>query len=324
MGIIGSAFLGYTRVFGAGDNRFQPPVIDGLLALYNPAYEGGYNGTNVIYDLSGNSKDLTLAGSYSQDSDDSIAFTTTATAETSTDISTDLHGTSAEMTIVFLTRKNDDSGPPYSSYGGRWLLGPSSGFSGNNVLFEWEVKNFGIGKIGYGTLPVFDAGGGYYYQVINNPNSSTGTIANYYRNNVSDTEATFLAYTKADQTASYPGTSTNMKVYMKNFQEGTNVVRVNTLTSTVGYGSFNDFSSGDNYLNRSSDPSGTDANILTTNLASSKFFLNDVASKLGMTTNHGPKNFNFMGAGIWNKVLSQTEIEEVISWYSTSYPTANL
>ena len=122
MGLIGSAFLGYTRVFGAGENRFQPPVTDGLLALYNPAYETGYNGSNVIYDLYG-SNDLTINGGvHSQDTDNSIIFATSSNAETSTNISSSLHGTGSVFSVVFLTRNDSQAGDGYS---GRWLLGPS-------------------------------------------------------------------------------------------------------------------------------------------------------------------------------------------------------
>jgi len=65
MGIIGSAFVGYTRVFGAGNNRI--PLQQDLLGWYDA---DDYTSGATWIDKSGNSRDLTLDnsnGTYSKD-----------------------------------------------------------------------------------------------------------------------------------------------------------------------------------------------------------------------------------------------------------------
>ena len=63
MGIIGSAFLGYTRVYGAGEDRLPIPL-NGLVAWYDAS---DYTSGATWIDKSGNGNDLTLSGTYSLD-----------------------------------------------------------------------------------------------------------------------------------------------------------------------------------------------------------------------------------------------------------------
>jgi len=68
MGIIGSAFVGLTRVYGAGENRIiTPDDVAGLLGWYDA---DDYTSGTTWTDKSGNSRDLTLDnsnGTYSKD-----------------------------------------------------------------------------------------------------------------------------------------------------------------------------------------------------------------------------------------------------------------
>lgn len=64
MGIIGSAFVGVNRVFGAGEDRLPLPL-GGLVAWYDAA---DYIGGATWADKSVNGNDLTLSGTYSLDS----------------------------------------------------------------------------------------------------------------------------------------------------------------------------------------------------------------------------------------------------------------
>ena len=315
MGIIGSAFLGYTRVFGAGENRFQPPITDGLLALYSPATENGYNGTNVIYDLSGNGKDLTISGgTHSQNVDGSIYFTTSSTAITSEDLSSTLNGTTAEMTVVFMGKNKDSWGGS-----GRWAIGPTSGWSGTNAVFEWSANLSVLSNtFGIGTKPVFSPGGGAWFYPWRYPYAG-GVYGNKWDDPLGSVKWSFAAYTKANQEDTYIYPNSNLTLHTQGYYAKDDISGnqwfSGSLDKTQGtYTALGTPPSNGNWMVSSQDADND--NVLETNLSANRFFINGYADLALVDPGYVNKDFDFGGAAIFDRVLSDAEIAAVRDFYN--------
>ena len=318
MGIIGSAFVGYNRVYGAGENRFQPPVVDGLLALYNPAYESGFNGSNTIVDLWENGHDLVLSGTgYSQNTDDSIYIGTSSFAITANDLSTDLHGTQSEFTVVFYS-KVDYPNPEGFGGGGRWCIGPSGSFSGNNAVFDvWNRLTIYDMSVGIGTMTIFPPGGGDYFTAYNYPPGYDDFIK--FKNSNDPTSInkwSFNAWSKADQTQTYTYPDSNLTISFRgNISQDSATWQDVFLQSSGSYNALGTPPSDGVWFVHASTPDTT--NVLDTNLASSRFMLNGIT--FTGVADYIPQHFDFGGAAIYNRVLSANELQEVYAWFDSYY-----
>jgi len=315
MGIIGSAFLGYTRVYGAGEDRFTPPVSDGLLALYNPAYEGGFNGSNTIVDL-WNDKDLILSGTgYSQNADNSIYIGTSSFAITADDLSTDLHGTQSEFTVVFYSKVNYPNPEGYGG-GGRWCIGPSGSFSGNNAVFDvWNRLTIYNSAVGIGTMPIYPPGGGDYFTAYNYPPGYDDFIR-FKNSSTSINEWSYNAWSKADQTQTYTYPDSNLTISFRgNTSTDSPTWQDVFLQSSGSYNALGTPPSNGVWFVHASN--ADTANVLDTNLASSRFMLNGIT--FTGVADYIPQHFDFGGAAIYNRVLSASELQAMYTWYSSYY-----
>lgn len=313
---VAKVYAGYEKVFGGGPSRFRPPVVDGLLALYNPAYEGGYNGSNTIVDLWENGHDLVLSGTgYSQNTDNSIYISTGSFAITANDLSTDLHGTQSEFTVVFYG-KRDHPAPEGIRGGGRWCIGPSGSFSGTNAVFEvWNRQTIYDSSLGIGTMTIFPAGGGDYFTAYNYPPGYDDFIK-WKNSNTSINEWSFNAYSKADQTQTYTYPDSNLTISFRgNTSTDSGTWQDVFLQSSGSYNALGTPPSNGVWMTHASNPDT--ANVLDTNLASSRFMLNGI----GFTgvADYDSQQFDFGGAAIYDRVLSATELQEVYAWFDSYY-----
>ncbi len=144
---IGSAYLGYTVVYGEGEDRFQVPVSNGLVSLYNPAYTSsainGYDSGTII-DLWG-SNDLETAGDpVNVESDGAIYFYTGSYASSSAELSADLLNASAEFTILMYSYQTFSGSTDIPYGGGRFKIGGAGRENMDNVIAEVDLDRYPI------------------------------------------------------------------------------------------------------------------------------------------------------------------------------------
>lgn len=122
MGIIGSAFVGYTRVYGVGDNRVQLPFTDnGIVAWYDASTFT--NGDSVWVDSSGKGNDLVISGALLRADLEGPYINTNFATDLVTSTSTSLLSGNTDITVVTITRLFDNV-KPYNFAGmATWGLG---------------------------------------------------------------------------------------------------------------------------------------------------------------------------------------------------------
>ena len=320
---IGSAYLGYTVVYGEGEDRFQVPVSNGLVSLYNPAYTSsainGYDSGTII-DLWG-SNDLETAGDpVNVESDGAIYFYTGSYASSSAELSADLLNASAEFTILMYSYQTFSGSTDVPYGGGRFKIGGAGRENTTNIIAELNVDRYPI------SLAATTASDDVYTNQFNIFQVDAGGDKDNVRYGYSNYLATppypgytisssFAAYSKADQSASYTLPATNLSVYLDgSFINGPFVSGTKT---TVGIGLPGDFSNGDLFIfDEASLP-----DVFGTNLAESYLVLNPDYSAKGVVPGgeYGKNSFALKGFAVYNRVLSTAEIQSMKTWFDESY-----
>ena len=330
MGTIGSAFLGYTRVFGAGEDRFSVPISNGLISLYNPAYTSdvypnGYdNGT--IVDLWGDADLETAVETVDVRSDGSIYFYTSSYASSSAELSADLLGTGSEFTIIaYSYLHGSGSYESDGTGGGRYKIGTAGRNSWTNVIAEVGVTSgtgtqyqlgmgatsasFGFDTVVGNSMFVKDKRGGadYFaaygvsYDATPPPPSFAGAES-----------SSFLAVSKANQNASYTKPDTNVSFYLDDFWSDT--VFRNEQKTTVG--TYEDLTAPDNNIYIFD---GTGPEVLNTSIVESFLTINPDWTGYGGDAQRNVQQFALKGFAVYNRVLTTSEIQSMKDWFDESY-----
>jgi len=323
-------WLGNTPIKQA--NFTEPvPVIDGLVAFYNPKAPDGLQ-NNVIRDLSGNNNDLTIKGNWSIGTGNdagSIYLPSGSTARTAGNLSTSLHGTGSVFTAVSYRKKKrttlDFQDPT-------WFIGGSTLGANQKQFYEKSNKlsvlvGFGIGSSG----DIFDSNRLALYQMTG---SIYTTSPSYQWKPVLNASQGFApsypnfwsvsGFTKADQTLSYSSSGSNANLFIKNYiisaLNTDKYVTGSLLTTNRGY----------NYNPQSfSTPGGfiynnnVTTNVFSTNLDSSILQINPSGYAFTLDYGGGVYGYTeqwFGGMAIYNRVLSDSEIATVTNYFDKQYP----
>jgi hypothetical protein len=318
---IGSAYLGYTVVYGEGEDRFQVPVSNGLVSLYNPAYTSsainGYDSGTII-DLWG-SNDLETAGDpVNVESDGAIYFYTGSYASSSAELSADLLGASAEFTVIVYSYQtiSGSTDVPYGN--GRFKIGGAGRDNTTNIIAELADDNY---PVSIGATSASFAATSIYYPIRYNNGGGQQNVryakSNYlasppYPENIAS--SSFAAYSKADQNASYTKPATNLSVYLDTFWQGN--VYAEEQKTTIGIAQIGDTSNGDLYVFDSAD--GNIPDVLETYITESFLILNPTFTSGGSSYDE-PSSFALKGFAVYNRVLTTAEIQSMKSWFDESY-----
>ena len=328
------------------DSVFLEYPVQGLTAIYNPKAPGGYS-ANTIYDLSGNGNNLTLTGNYSVGTGSnagSIYFDSGSSASTVGNLSTSLHGTGSEFTIVSFYKKvyMPSLGEP-DYYLPAWYIGSTSNTSSaGQQIWEYNVSSNSPNE-GFG-VSVSSFSSSY-----NPPNNEawklyqmTGSIVappspTYLWspvdsiNTVTSDLWSFTGLTKEDQTLSYTAPNNNYTLYADGYwitnSGGASSKQVTgSLLSSDDYGSaypsaFLPYGGFTSYI-KTKNPSD---NKISTNLQSSRLYINPVGSVLPEPTWFAPtypsayQEFWFGGFAVYNRVLSKAEVTQLDAYFQNQY-----
>tara|TARA_R110000822_G_scaffold285958_1_gene407323 strand:- start:397 stop:1359 length:963 start_codon:yes stop_codon:yes gene_type:complete len=311
-------------------NNFQspgPPVTGGLISLYNPAYEGGYNtGSNTIVDLWG-SKDLQTAGTPVNVRDDgSIYFYTSSYASSSAELSVDLLGSGSEFTVLAYSYFHGSGSYIAGGVGaGRFKIGSPNRNNFSNVFTEIGIDTGGSNAfypIGIGATSgsgFVNAAWDIYYPIMYEPNPFKFTNYGVPKPPTppasSAYSGSFIAYSKADQNISYTKPNTNLSVYVDGFWA--NTLYQNIQKTTVGI--YTNAAAPVNSLYVFDSADGSIPDILETYITQSYLVINPDYTNAPSGGNRANQEFALKGFAIYNRVLSTVEIQSMKTWFDESY-----
>jgi hypothetical protein len=287
----------------------------GLLALYNPAAKGGYS-TSQMVDLSGNGNILYISGSFLRGADKSITFYTGSYAYTTTDLSSSLV---KDITVISFKKI---IAPPSAigAYGGTWYIGGTL-YDGSNTtqIFEREIDNFSQGKIGYSTKT------SEWLSYVNKPNSTNGTIANYWADYANFSDPTynprysFLAY-EITSSATISGSNTNTNVFSRGWTDGLQTAWFSSLLeNATGLYTYGTAPNNDNYLqDEIISPAFTTMSLDLS--GGRRIYINPYTNILpNFRAFYGSMGFVFGGFAVYDRVLDASELEQVFNYFTGSY-----
>jgi len=306
---------------------YFPYSTDGLVALYNTNASGAFAG-DTIYDLSGNGNDLKMTGSYFEGTGSdagSIFFASGSTARTAGNLSTSLHGTGSEMTIIYYAKWDR---MPLNYPDPSWFIGGATLSSDQRQIYERGGNistTIGFGVSSAGAIDSSEAGRVSLFEMTG---SILATSPSYlwkpiqqFGYSVGENFWSVLGVTKANQTLTYTIPDSNVNLLALNYE-------VSNLTGPGSGG----FISGSLLSNTKGFmfPSGYEEvggfiyapssyNVLSTALDSSILQINP--SGYAFTLDYGGGFYGyrqqwFGGMAIYDRVLSSREILNITTYFN--------
>jgi hypothetical protein len=283
-------YLGNTQINDVEVGKYP---ISGLVAAYVPGETNGRSGS-IIFDLSGNGNNLTVSGTSSY-SNGVYSITGSTSNIESNQAYTALTGSDPTWTLMLFLRT---PGTPFAIQN-LWYLGnPTSTVDQMVYDDNASIQSFAANKI------MFSNGdANTNYPLYNGNSNLAADYTNYNR-----VDFTMMSLSR-NISSSFSGSNINGKIYVKNFrQDGLDTT--NTIVTSKTYVGLNpDFP-------QLGVPVSTRA--ITTNWSSvnPKLFIGPNPSD----PTYGNRPIDFAGAFIYNRVLTNFEIESVYSYVNSITP----
>ena len=311
----------------------------GLVALYNPKATGGYS-SGTVYDLSSNGNDVSLSGNYSISTgsgyENSIFMGSGSYGVTSTNLSTSLHGTGSEFTIVSFTANYNDGGSAYVDPTW-WIGGPTSSIDQKQIYNgkEWSslILGIGVSNVNYTSYAAVNP-----WVLYDNIDSTTDASAFWIGTNDQSSDAwSFQAVSKRNQTLTYVSASTNLTLYAKGYGVQNphpygQWKSANLLNSDFyGYAYTNPANIAPQFypvITGSAEDAGflynqtfeDTGNTFSTNLDNSILTINPSSGNMPNIGEPGAyRNFHFGGMVVYDRVLSSQEVEFICNYFNSFY-----